>query len=136
MNITLELLSGVAVVKNKGVIPLTADPLTVSVYSKDYVRDHLFLTASINNHTESFELTDGITVLPDRFATAGALKLTVRKIINGEVLRVWHAEEVLIKQIEGEYEAIPQVTELSNKVTALTAAVAELKQKIIEMGDF
>lgn len=136
MNITLELLHGVAIVKNRGAIPLTDDPLTLSIFSKKYLRDDLFVTGEINGKSITFEIKDGIAVIPAALKEAGAMKLTVRKIINGEILQTWSAEPVLLREIDGKYEAIPQITELSEKVAKLTEAVAELKNIIINQEEF
>lgn len=136
MNIPLELLHGVAVVKNKGVIPVTTAALTLSIISRDYIRDNLFVTVSNGDRTETVEIADGIAILPDTIKKAGAVRMTIRKIIDGEVLQTWKTESILLKEFEGEHEAIPQVTALTEKVTALTEAVKELKNIITEREEF
>ena len=136
MNITLDLLHGVAIVKNKGVIPITSDPFTLSVCSKDYVRENLFVTVANDGHNVTAELIDGIAVLPSEVKKAGVMRITIRKIINGEILQTWQAEDILLRELEGGYEPIPQITALTEKVAALAAAVAELKKIIIEREEF
>lgn len=135
MNITLKLLYGVAIVKNKGAIPITNAPLRVMLESNELI-ENLFITATNANKVFTIEVIDGVAVLPDVLKAAGTLRMTIRQIINGEVLRTWQTEDILIRELEAEHEAIPQITALTEKVTALTAAVSELKNLIIEREEF
>jgi hypothetical protein len=135
MNLSLELLYGIALVKNKGVITVTAEPLVISLNSRDSLKN-LYITAVNGDKTITFEVVDGGATLPEALKTAGTLQMSIRQIINGEVLRTWTVEQIYFKELGGEYEAIPQVTELTEKVAALTDAIAELKNIIIEREEF
>lgn len=136
MNIALELLHGIAICKNPGSIPITDDPLILSICSKHYICDDLFVTAINNGNTIVFEAVDGIAVIPQALKKPGELQIVIQKIVNGEILNTWNAEKILLKSIGGEISAIPQITALTEKVAALTEAVAELKKIITESEEF
>lgn len=136
MNITLELIHGVALVKNRGAIPVTDDPLVISITSKIFECKSLFITAENNGKTIAFEAQEGVAVLPEALKKSGELKLLIQKIVDGEILQTWTAEKILLRDLGGDFEAIPQITALTEKVAALTEAVAELKKIITESEEF
>lgn len=136
MNISIKLLHGVGIVKNKGDIPITEDPLVVS-FTCDFTNvKNIFVTVASDKRTVVLEASDGVVVIPKALKVAGVLNLTFKKIINGEVLHVWSIEPILLKDVGGKYTPIPQIIALEQKISALTEAVAELKKIIIEKEEF
>lgn len=136
MNLPIKLLRGIGIADVKGEIPITDDPFIISTTYAFGNLDNVFVTAQNGNKTVIFELSDGVAVLPEALKTPGVLRLLFQKIVDGVTLHTWQIEPILLKDISGEFTAIPQITALEKQVEALTEAVAELKKIIIENGEF
>ena len=136
MNLQIKLLRGLGITDVKGEIPITNDPFILSPTYAFGDLDNVFVTAQNGNKTVIFGLADGVAVLPEALKTPGVLRLLFQKIVDGVTLHTWQIEPILLKDISGNVTAIPQITALEKQVEALTEAVAELKQIIIENGEF
>lgn len=136
MNLSFELLRGIAVCNNKGAFPITDEPLSITLINKHGSTNHLFITAINGDKTAVFETHDGVATLPEALKKPGELRLNIQLIIDGEVLQTWQTEPIKLKDVKGELSAIPQIVELEAKVKALAEAVGELKNIIIEREEF
>ena len=136
MNLPIKLLRGVGIVDKIGEIPVTDDPFVVSLTSTYGDLDNIYVTAHNGNRTVVFEASEGVAVLPDALKTPGTLRLVFQKIVDGVTLHSWQVEPLQLKDVSGNFTAIPQIAAIEKQVQALTEAVAELKKLIIENGEF
>lgn len=127
MNIPISLYSGIGIAAVKGPIPITDDPMIVSVSCDHDTLKNVYVVATNEKKTFKGTLNDGVCVLPDELKIPGSLNLTFKKIINGEIIHIWSCESILLKDISGTQTAIPQITELKTQVSAMSEALAELK---------
>lgn len=136
MNLPIKLLRGVGIVDKIGEIPVTDDPFVVSLTSTYGDLDNIYVTAHNGNRTVVFEALEGVAVLPEALKTPGTLRLVFQKIVDGVTLHTWQVEPLQLKDVSGNFTAIPQIAAIEKQVQALTEAVAELKKIIIENGEF
>ncbi len=64
--------------------------------------------------------------LTKHFTLPGEVKMWVSLCVRGETSRTWIIEPFCVKEIEGEYIAVPEIVVLKERITTLERAVSEL----------
>ena len=135
MELPIKLLRGVGFCETRGDVPIT-DEMSIAATCDSVILDNVYVTLQNNGKTVVCELVDGSAQVPETLKNPGVLKLCFQKIVNGRTLHTWSIPPILLKDVSGTFTAIPQITALEDQVQALTEAVAELRQIIVDNGGF
>ena len=122
INITLGALNLVRV--NESVI--VPENVSVSFTSQVYSLGTLVGTAKCGKKTKKFKTTGEPVDLSELFTQAGKVDIELSMIAHGEPVKNWRIEPILVKEINHELVAIPEITELTERVATLEAGISEL----------
>lgn len=61
---------------------------------------------------------------------AGKVEIEVVNTVDGEIVRRWTVEPLLVKNIDGEFRPIPQITAMEAEIALLKSAIKEITKII------
>ena len=63
---------------------------------------------------------------------AGTVTIIVSLVAHGEVLKTWNVEPIILKEVDHQIHATPELDELKNKISRLELAIQEIKKLVEE----
>ena len=79
-----------------------------------------------NNYSRIIKITDNQLILPQDILKVGRLYLKIKIMRGNDVIKIIPCDSILIKELNGEIESIPQIEECVNKIMNLEVAVKKI----------
>lgn len=124
---TVELLlTANELVKHNAIITIPEEKVELAFSSPIYPVDHLVV--SIRKGAEITQIrTNGKPVdITEQCTSAGLVEITATLEARGVAAKVWQIEPIVVKEIGGNFIAVPQIVELEARVATLEKAIVEL----------
>lgn len=107
------------------------DTLEIEFNSTVYRLNTLAITAKNGDATEKFKLTQKPYKIELKdVLKAGRVELEISSLVLGEVVKSWRVPDIIIKEVEHTFEAIPEIEELKNEINTLKKAIADILKLI------
>ena len=74
--------------------------------------------------------------VPEEFLTAGELKVKIGLLLNGEVVKEFTVEPLVLKEVDGAIQTFPAVEELREKLEAQDKTLRQLVEGYNSMIDY
>lgn len=121
-------------VRHGEIITLPAESVILA-FSTPYAIDELVLTVTppvFNGVTEpkQIKVKDGIADVTEFFNSAGTVDVTATLTIRGVPVKIWKIEPFIVKEVSGQYVAIPELEYLKSELETVKKAIAEIVKKI------
>lgn len=71
-----------------------------------------------------------LVTLPREVLTAGRFSVRITHYIDGEAVRIFKAEDLLITALEVDFTADPEISQMQREIDALTAENVAVKERI------
>lgn len=99
------------------------DPLEIEITGDV---ENVYGVCSIDKKRTTIKVKDGKLSIPPDFLEEGELHLSLQRVENGEVTCKWKTERVILKSLNGGYEAVPEIESLRVELSTLKQALKEL----------
>ena len=98
----------------------------------DYSGDFRFLASCNGERCAESTLADGqnIVFLPREVLTPGRFSVRITHYIDGEAVRIFKAEDLLITELDADFSADPEISQMQREIDALTAENVAVKERI------
>ena len=107
------------------VFTICDEPLVIEVESP---YENLYGVCTIGKSRSVIKVKDGVLKIPPSFLTPGTMSIVFKIVENGNVVNDWNAERVILRELDGEYEVIPEVAKLREEIGTIKKALKELCQ--------
>lgn len=111
-------------VRHDEIITLPVDSIILDLTSGAFALGEKIVTVITADGEKQYRYGKPIDIT-EHFTEPGEVKITVSLIVRGEVATVWQIEPFCVKKIPSGLIAIPEITELKERVTTLERAVIE-----------
>nr|DAI09348.1 MAG TPA: hypothetical protein [Caudoviricetes sp.] len=74
--------------------------------------------------------------VPEEFLTAGELKIKIGLLLNGEIVKEFTVEPLILKEVDGAIQTFPAVEELREKLEAQDKTLRQLVEGYNSMIDY
>ena len=109
----------------------------IRFFSNVYVIPTLSIHIKNGNFKRKITTTLGEEIdISDCFLKAGKVEISVAMIINGESVKEWIVEPIIIKEIEHSFIAIPEIEDLKSRLNIIENAIREIAKIITEKENF
>ena len=88
--------------------------------------ENVYGVCSIDKKRTTIKVKDGKLSIPPDFLEEGELHISLQRVENGEVTSKWKTERVILKSLDGGYEAVPELTLLRDELGTMKQALKEL----------
>lgn len=133
MKIEIPLLGNPRIRLDTGIIPLPENNVSIVFTSNIYKLVTLVGKVITEYDTFSFKVTDNESIdISDLCKKAGTVTIIVSLVAHGEVLKTWNIEPIILKEIDHQIYATPEIDELKNKIARLEMAVQEVSKLVSE----
>lgn len=133
MLITIPLLGNPRIRLDTGIIPLPENNVSIVFTSNIYKLVTLVGKVISEEETISFKATaDEKIDISEICKKAGTLTIIVSLVAHGEVLKTWNVEPIILKEVDHQIHATPELDELKNKISRLEMAVHEVSKLVSE----
>lgn len=107
------------------------DTFEIEIVSPIYKLDTLVLSARNGQAREQVKLSQKPfkTVLKDTIR-GGRLELEISNVVAGEITKTWRIPDVILKEVEHTFEAIPEIEELKREISTIKKGMAEILKLI------
>jgi hypothetical protein len=93
----------------------------------------LCVTVAKNGHEEKpILLQDNFFDISPYCKRACRIDIKVELIINGQTAKTWVLEPIVVRELDGKIEAIPEFIEMRREIAMLRQCIRELNTKIYE----
>lgn len=106
------------------------EEVSISFTSYLYALGTLVGTARCGEKIKKFKTTGEPVDLSELFSRAGKVDIELSMLAGGEAVKTWRLEPILVKEIEHELRAIPEIDALNERIDTLEAALSELASLI------
>ena len=110
------------------------EKLEFEITSNTYKLNTLVITARNGDKKIKRKCTDNKTVDLSELAFAGRIELEISNVICGNVVKSWRVPDLLVKEIEHNFQVIPEIealkSEFNDKLKTLEKAIAQLNIKL------
>lgn len=79
-----------------------------------------------NNYSRVIKIVDNQLILPQDILKVGRLYLKIKIMRGNDVIKIIPCDSILIKELNGEIESIPQIEECVNKIQNLEVTVKKV----------
>ena len=111
-------------IRHNEIIVLPADSVILNLSSGAYALGEKIVTVITEDGEKQYRYNEPLDI-SEHFTKAGEVKITVSLVVRGEVATVWQIEPFCVKQIPSGFIAIPEITELKERISILEKAVIE-----------
>lgn len=114
------------------------DPLLLS-FKSVYVITEAVVTLENTGSGRHKSIRTSETALfpvPEEFLTAGELKVKIGLLLNGEVVKEFMVEPLVLKEVDGAIQTFPAVEELREKLEAQDKTLRQLVEGYNSMIDY
>lgn len=113
-------------VRHFDTITLPEDIVVIRFKSNTYMLDELLVTVEGGGIVKQYKTKSLEVDITEHCKQAGAVKITASIIVSGEAVKTWSIEPIRIKEVRGQYEALPELEALRTEVDTIKMALAEL----------
>ena len=92
-----------------------------------------FAFARIGDITETLSIKEGIFELPEKMKIPGSLRITITMVVKDCICKRWTVEPLTLISLGYEWEAIPEMVVLNERVTEQANEISEIKKALIEL---
>ena len=125
MNITLTL-TPTGYIHHHDIVTAPADVVHIDVESHIYSKDDLIITVTKGADKRQYRYQHEPVDITDLCQTAGVVNMTVQIGYNGESLKVWQVEPLLVKELDGGFVVTPEMESIRNRLSTLEKAIIEI----------
>lgn len=95
--------------------------------SSHYKLNTLAITAKNGDIKERFVLDKSpYKIALKEVAKAGRIELEISNVIAGEVVKSWRVPDIILKEINHQFEVIPEIEELKTEIAKVKQGIAEI----------
>ena len=126
-------LDGENYVRHNEIITVPEEEVKLGFASSSYLLGVLVVTVINGAKSQQYKLTSNEKEIDitEFCQKAGRVEITACLTVRGEVAKKWHIEPLCVREIDGSYQAIPEIEELKERLARAEKAIAELSQMII-----
>lgn len=114
------------------------ESLTLQFVSNVYKLSNLTLIVTVKNGDlkKQYKAYSGnsFTVDVSEMLSMGAIDVEISAVIRGDIVKGWRVPSIIIKEIEHQFEAIPEIVILEEKIKLQAQAISDLKKLIDNQG--
>lgn len=100
------------------------EPLEIEIESEENIP--LYAVCTIGNERSVIKVRDGKLTIPPSFLAPGILLFSIQQVKNGEVVKRWRAERLMLRRLTDKYEVIPELVLLQDEIATTKKALKEL----------
>lgn len=105
------------------VFTICDEPLEIEIESE---YDNLYAVCTLGNNRRVIKVKEGKLTVPPSFLAPGILLFSIQQVEDGEPVKRWRAERVMLKKLTDKYEVIPELVLLQDEINTLKKALKEL----------
>lgn len=126
-------LDGRNYITHNEIITVPEEEVKLVFASSVYVLGTLVATVSDGAERLQFKLTkqDKEINITDFCKKAGRVEITVSLTVRGKIAKKWQIEPLCVREIDGTFEAIPEIEALKERLARAEKAIAEMSKLII-----
>lgn len=95
--------------------------------SSHYKLNTLAITAKNGDIKEKFVLDKApYKIALNKVVRAGRIELEISNVIAGEVVKSWRVPDIILKEINHQFEVIPEIEELKTELAKVKQGIAEI----------
>jgi hypothetical protein len=95
--------------------------------SSHYKLNTLAITAKNGDIKERFVLDKApYKIALKEVVKAGRIELEISNVIAGEVVKSWRVPDIILKEINHQFEVIPEIEELKTEIAKVKQGIAEI----------
>lgn len=95
--------------------------------SSHYKLNTLAITAKNGDIKERFVLDKApYKIALKEVVKAGRIELEISNVISGEVVKSWRVPDIILKEINHQFEVIPEIEELKTELAKVKQGIAEI----------
>ena len=109
------------------------ESLQIKINGKTYLNAQYYLKAQNGEHLFNLLFVDNIVEIPRQELTYGIFKAKVVVMVDNKVVREFEVENLLLKELEGEFKIIPEFEEVKCEFESVQEKCRVLEDKILEL---
>lgn len=125
MNITLTL-TPTGYIHHHNLVTAPADVVTLDIESHIYSKDDVIITVTKGADKRQYRYKHEPIDITDLCQTAGVVNMTAQIGYNGESLKVWQVEPLLVKEVDGGFVVTPEMESLKERLSTVEKAIVEI----------
>lgn len=106
------------------------DTLDIEIVSPVYRLESVSISARNNGETKKYTLKQKPFNLSLKDLKAGRLELEISALVNGEPVKSWRVPDIILKEVNHTFEAVPEIEALKREITTLKQGMAEILKLI------
>ena len=107
------------------VYELIDEDLTIKINHKEIIGGQLFFIISNGKESKKGIINNNLFVIEKEFLKIGKLSIKINLTINGNIIRKYNCEDLIIKEIDGKIKCIPEIENMRIEIK-------DMKKRIIE----
>lgn len=105
------------------------EPLCYSIKG-NYNIDNLIMSVKNGNLTTEIKAKNNTFEIPKEFMFAGKLEMVLTLFEDCKIIKKWRIEPLIITELNEQFDGIPEIKMVENKITELEKTVQRLTQII------
>ncbi len=106
------------------------DTLDIEIVSPVYRLESVAISTKNNGEAKKYTLKQKPFNLSLKDLKAGRLELEISALVNGEPVKSWRVPDIILKEVNHTFEAIPEIEALKKEIGTLKQAITELLKLI------
>lgn len=106
------------------------DTLDIEIISPIYRLESVAISVRNNGETKKYTLKQKPFNLNLKDLKAGRLELEISALVNGEPVKSWRVPDIILKEVNHTFEAIPEIEAIKRELTTLKQGIAEILKLI------
>ena len=121
----IKLLNGRAIVLDKEIYTICVNKALDFIIESDIMYGNLYAICIINGVRNTFAIKEGVLSIEPKYLSSGELRIIFQQIKAGNKLNEWICESVTLREAEGEYEIIPEISEIRKEMEIMRKEVTQ-----------
>lgn len=111
-------------------VTIAGEKNVITFESSAYNLDKLEVTVSNGEKQKRYTVKNKAIDITDLCQKACVIEFTVALIGNGKVVKTWDVEPLVVREVDGTFNLLPEITALREDMALLKRIVIELNNKI------
>ena len=111
-------------------VTIAGEKNVITFESGDYSLDKLEVIASNGEKQKTYTVTNKAIDITDLCHKACVIEFAIALIVKGKAVKTWDVEPLVVREVDGIFKMLPEITALREDVTLLKKIVIELNNKI------
>lgn len=108
------------------------DAVCLSVSSAIYPIKDVVLTVRKGTEEKQYRASEYVDITP-YCQSAGRVDISAALIVNGKAAKVWTFEPLIVTEVSGVFEPIPQLVAMESEIAAMKGEINTLKAALVEL---